>query len=162
MFNLNKKIESPRPEKDSQKSYEEYASKEAREYNSFIENLLGKGVINKEDIMRVDAELESSLMDEIKEQKENQYKNPERLALLEKELEFLKSAEKISTSMSKEEVNILGNNVNVPVAKAKTIKGEHIKALSYYDHDTYEALDRIQTYRKIAIENLVKERKEQK
>ena len=61
MFNPNK-MGKPQEAKNG---FEKYASKEARNYNSFIENLLGNGVIDKEDIMRVDAKIESDLMDKL-------------------------------------------------------------------------------------------------
>lgn len=44
---------------NSIKKYEERASKLAKSYNTFIDNLLGDGFISKEDIIRIDAEIEN-------------------------------------------------------------------------------------------------------
>lgn len=43
------------------KKYEEKASKLAGNYNTFIENLLGNGIISKEDVIMIDAEMEKDL-----------------------------------------------------------------------------------------------------
>ncbi len=43
------------------KKYEEKASKLAGSYNTFIENLLGNGIISKEDVITIDAEMEKDL-----------------------------------------------------------------------------------------------------
>lgn len=55
------------PESDkSIKEYEKNASKIASKYNSFFENLLKTGLISKEDVIRVDAEIENKLRDKVK------------------------------------------------------------------------------------------------
>ncbi len=51
---------TPKIEKDVI-DYEKGISKLARNYNSFIENVLGTGLISKEDIVRIDAEIENDL-----------------------------------------------------------------------------------------------------
>ncbi len=60
MEKLNSNIDNTKVTKD----YEKRASNLAKSYSTFIENLIGKGILDKEDIIRIDAELEN-------EQKEN-------------------------------------------------------------------------------------------
>ncbi|MFA6251782.1 MAG: hypothetical protein WC603_04120 [Candidatus Paceibacterota bacterium] len=94
-------METLKNNKREENDFEKYASDEARKYNSFIENLLSKGVINKEDIMRVDAELENSLRDKINEINEKKAKGEscnDNVLYYQKQLEYLKDAGRIYDS----------------------------------------------------------------
>lgn len=65
------------------KDYEKNASKLAQSYNTFVENLLGKGLISKEDVIQIDAEMENELRDQMSEEEFKSFSESD-LALSEK------------------------------------------------------------------------------
>lgn len=56
---------------ESVKSYEKSASKTAGGYNTTLENIFNSGLISKEDIIRLDAEVQNEILERIKINKKN-------------------------------------------------------------------------------------------
>lgn len=116
------------------KNYENDVSKLVRSYNSFVENLLGIGKINKEDIFRIDAQIENQLREEIKEKEEEEIKSKStdelkfNLSFLKKKLEIFEGLESFSHSYKYDpEYSGSGSSDrHINVLKAKT-KGQDLE-----------------------------------
>lgn len=126
---MNKSAEGNFFQSPESVEYEYSANKLAKKYNSYFENFFNTGLISKEDIIRVDAQMESEQMDKIAAEKKRleQSSSQDRTELekMEKRLERLSKSDLIQI-MSQDTKDMGGDELTriTKTTNYETLKGK--------------------------------------
>ncbi len=95
-------------------AYDQRIGKMVKSYNSFFENLFRTGLVTKEDIMRVDAEMENEQENKVRVEKErltrNQFSDDSLLVKMEERLLRMKGSDLIETETIDEDLEGTGEH----------------------------------------------------